>query len=261
MQKIEINTGATLNVVDQGDGHPILLLHGFPLDHTMWQHQIAELSKTHRVIAPDLRGFGESSEITADTFHMRDFAEDAISLLDALGIDVAITLCGLSMGGYISLELMELAAERVKRLILCDTRATADPPEVARGRQLMAANVLADGMAGVSDNMIPKLFAPQAVSENTKAVQSTKAVIDSAQPSAVAAAQRGMAERRDLSDPITKFAVPTLVICGEHDAITTSSEMQQMATRIQSARFVQIANAGHMAPLENPIETNRAIID
>lgn len=264
MPKIEIqprssNASVDLYTVDQGSGPVVLLVHGFPLDHSMWRYQIDSLSKSHRIIAPDLRGFGSSSAIETDVFTMRQFAEDLVALLNALNIPEPITVCGLSMGGYIAMELREIAAERIARWILCDTRASADTPEVARGRQLMANKVLADGMQGVADTMIPRLFAPTTVDADAQAVRNSRAVIDGARPASVAAAQWGMSQRGDFRQRLSGITMPTLVLCGEHDSITTSQEMRELADHIPNSHFEIIGAAGHMAPLENPHETNHQL--
>src|SRR5438094_4929210 len=133
MRKLVAIPGSTLNVEEVGQGTPILFVHGFPLDHTMWRHQIADLSSDFRCIAPDLRGFGQSS-VTAGTVTMEQFADDLAELLEALHVTEPIVFCGLSMGGYIAWQFARRHAPRLKGLILCDTRADPDAPEAAADR-------------------------------------------------------------------------------------------------------------------------------
>lgn len=123
LKQIDI-AGTTLSVADVGHGPPILFVHGFPLDHSMWRHQIAELSRDHRCIAPDLRGFGQS-RVTAGKVSMEQFADDLAELLDALGVTEPVVFCGLSMGGYIAWPFVRRHATRLRALILCDTRDPA----------------------------------------------------------------------------------------------------------------------------------------
>src|SRR5689334_15957289 len=131
-----------LNVLDQGAGPVLLFVHGFPLNHSMWREQVAALGDGHRIIAPDLRGFGQSTG-AGETITMAQLADDLAALLDALNIVEPITLCGLSMGGYVAFEFWRRHTSRLARLILCDTQAGADTPEAARGRLELAAKVLA----------------------------------------------------------------------------------------------------------------------
>src|SRR5687768_11250493 len=121
MQRVNIGEVA-LNVEDRGQGPVLLLIHGYPLDHSMWRHQLDELSHGCRVIAPDLRGFGQST-VTPGVVSMQRHAEDLVGLLDALGIREAVTVCGLSMGGYIAFQFALHHRDRLAKLILCDTRS------------------------------------------------------------------------------------------------------------------------------------------
>ncbi len=246
------------NGMDQGTGPTLLLVHGFPLDHTMWVGQIEELAETHRVIAPDLRGFGAST-VTAGTVTMEQMADDLACLLDALEMRDPVTFCGLSMGGYIAWQFFQRHRAKVARLILCDTRAEADTDQAAAIRRETAERVVAEGPGFVADAMIDKLFAPSTHSEHPERIQATRDTILNTVPDGIAAAARGMAQRSDATKMLPEIDVPTLVVCGRHDAISTVDEMRQIADAIPAARFVEISAAGHMAPLENPDEVNRAI--
>ncbi len=257
MQKISVNN-TTLGLVAQGAGPPLLLVHGFPLDHSMWRGQIDGLSGSRRVIAPDLRGFG-ASQVTPGIVTMEQLADDLAELLSALDIAEPVTLCGLSMGGYVAWQFWQRHRERLDRLILCDTRATADTREVAKGRQLMASEVLRDGARVAADSMIPKLFAESTQRQRPELVQATRDVILATSPEAIAAAQLGMASRPDMTSRLGEIDVPALLVCGEHDGISPPSEMQGLAAAMPHAEFVSIADAGHMAPLEQPQAVNEAI--
>jgi 3-oxoadipate enol-lactonase len=140
MSKISVGDVA-LSYVDRGTGIPLLLVHGFPLDHSMWSHQIEELSSFGRVLAPDLRGFGQSG-VTEGTVTMERFADDLAALLDAVGVGEPVVFCGLSMGGYIGWQFWKRHPSRLRALVLCDSRAAADSAEGARARRQSAEKVL-----------------------------------------------------------------------------------------------------------------------
>ncbi|MBC8870889.1 MAG: alpha/beta fold hydrolase [Planctomycetes bacterium] len=259
MKRISVND-TQLNVLDAGHGPPLLLVHGFPLDHSMWARQIEDLSGDFRVIAPDLRGFG-SSDVTHRTVSMEQFADDLAALLDAVGVTDKATLCGLSMGGYVAWQFWRRHRSRLNGLILCDTRAEADAPEAARARLVSADRAIIEGVGFLADSMIEKLFAPSTLRDRPDIVEGTRSIMLATSPAGAAAAFRGMAARRDSSEILSEIDVPTLVICGEHDVISPVDEMRGIAQRIAGAAFVEIADAGHMSPLEKPREVSAAIGD
>lgn len=252
---------ASLNVVDEGRGPPILFVHGFPLDHSMWRGQLNDLSKDFRILAPDLRGFGTSSPITGDdaVVTMTQFAGDLAALLSALKVTEPVTLCGLSMGGYVAWQFAARHADKLARLILCDTKAAADTKEGAEGRQKLAAKVLAEGSQVAAEAMLSKLFSKRSIESQAACVEETRQVILRTSPQAIAAALRGMAAREDFTSRLTAVSVPTLVLCGAEDVITPASEMRTMAASISDAENVEIPAAGHMAPLEAPAAVNQAV--
>jgi 3-oxoadipate enol-lactonase len=256
MKTFSIN-GTKLSFIDSGKGNPLLLVHGFPLDHSMWSGQIEPLSARHRVIAPDLRGFGQSGVIEG-VVEMAQFADDLAALLDFLEID-KVVLCGLSMGGYIALEFWRWYAQRLQGLILCDTRAKNDTPEAAANRLVVAEKVLCEGSHTVADAMIPKLFSPITMQEQPHLAEKIKQVIDRTDPRGVAAAALGIGQRADFTAELARIRCPTLLIVGESDAISPVAEMQAISKAIPKAEFKIIPQAGHMAPMEKPAEVNAVI--
>jgi len=258
--KRETVRGVELAFVDRGAGSPVVLVHGFPLDHTMWDAQIEVLADQYRVIAPDLRGFGQSG-VTEGTVTMERMADDLAALLDAIGIAGPIALCGLSMGGYVAFAFQRKYASRLRSLILCDTRAANDTPEMAAARLEMADRVLREGPAPLVDGMMPKLFAEATVQDCSAVVESLRSVMMGTAPNGIAAAARGMAERADATAALGEIECPALVIVGEHDAITPSEEMSAICRAIPGGRFVEIAGSGHMSPIEAPAEVNAAILE
>ena len=257
LRAIEVG-GVRVRLTDAGTGPVILFVHGFPLNHTMWTDQIEEFQKTHRVIAPDLRGFG-GTDGALYSVSMEQFADDLAALLDALEIEHPVTFCGLSMGGYVAWQFVQRHPARVSRLIVCDTRAAADSPDAAANRLKMADIVLKDGPEPVAWAMMPKLFAQCTSERCPKAIGSVREMVMTSNPVAIAAAHRGMAVRPDVTSILPTLRIPTLVICGEHDAISPVAEMKAFAELIPAAEFVVIQNAGHMAPMEQPHSVNCAI--
>ncbi len=251
--------GAGLWVGDFGSGPPILLLHGFPLDHTMWSGQIDALCVTHRVIVPDLRGFGQSA-VTRVTMTMERFADDLIYILNALSVNEPVTLCGLSMGGYVAFEFWRNNPGKVRSLVLCDTRAQPDTPEAARGRLELAERVLGEGTCAVAEAVLPRMFAPRTFEREPQVVEAMRNVILKTNPQGIAATLRGLSERRDSRPLLAAINVPVLVLVGSEDVISPPGEMLEMAAAIPGARFVEIPEAGHMAPLESPHTVNHELL-
>ncbi len=252
--------GRSFNIRIEGAGEPILFVHGFPLDQTMWKHQIDHFSKSLQVIAPDLRGFGESSSAEG-TVEMKDFADDLAGILDALEIKKPVHFCGLSMGGYIAWEFVQRHPGKVKSLILCDTKASPDSEEAKANREQTAQRVLAEGPEFLAIAMAEKLFSPHTIAENPDVVKRTQSLIRSTNPNSIAAALRGMAVRADMDVALQSIDVPTLAIVGEDDQLTTPDVMKEMAKGISNAQFVEVQQAGHMSPLEQPKFVNQAIED
>jgi pimeloyl-ACP methyl ester carboxylesterase len=247
-----------LAVEDRGSGPPVLLVHAFPLNHSMWDALAALLEGRCRVIAPDLRGFGRS-DVTDGTVTMGQFADDLAGLLDALEVAEPVVLCGLSMGGYIAFEFWRRHGRRVRALVLCDTRAAPDAPEAAANRLQTAQRVLEEGPGFLAETMIPKLLAPKTLRDRPEIVEGLRQVMLSTDPRGIAAAQRGMAARADATPLLPHLDCPTLLVVGQHDAISPVAEMQSIAGQIPRARLVTISNAGHLAPAENPDEVHAAL--
>lgn len=251
-----------VSYVDEGAGPPVLLVHGFPLDHSMWDAQIAALAASGRVIAPDLRGFGRSAVAPGDAergIMMEDYADDLVELLDQLAVHEPVVFVGLSMGGYIGWQFTRKHGGRVRALVQCDTRAIADNDEARAGRIKSAESVAKTGSGKVADAMEPKLFAAATLEKRPEIVAATRKVMESTSPAGIAAAQRGMAARPDVTSFLPTIKVPTLVIVGEHDVISSAAEMKTIADAIPGAEYVVIPRAGHMTTVEEPVAVNAAL--
>lgn len=260
INKIAIH-GCQYAYLDQGRGIPWLLIHGFPLDHRMWLPVVQRISSQVRVIAPDLRGFGQSKAPVASVVPMAEFADDLAALLDALNIRHPAVICGLSMGGYIAFEFWRRHKERVAGLVLCDTRAASDTPDAARVREATAQRVLKEGPSFLADSMLPRLLAPTTLQQQPGIAEQIRQQIMASNREAVAAAALGMAQREDMQPVLAEITCPTLVLVGAEDVISPPAEMRTIAEAIRNAQFVEIAEAGHLAPLEKPGPVADAFLD
>jgi 3-oxoadipate enol-lactonase len=249
--------GTGLSYTDQGNGLPVLFIHAFPLNRTMWAPQLA-LSSRCRVITVDLRGHGESQPVRRP-FSMDDLASDMKGLLDHLSIGEAV-LVGLSMGGYVSFAFYRHYPDRVKALVLADTRAQADSAEAREGRFSMIRTADSQGAAAIAELMLPKLLSPTTLENHTDLVQRVRAVIEQTPVGTIIADLRAMAERGDSTSLLSTIACPTLVLAGGFDRATPPSEVQQMAGNILGSHWKLIDKAGHLPNLEQPGQFNEAIL-
>jgi 3-oxoadipate enol-lactonase len=244
---------------DRGTGPVVVLLHGFPFDRTMWSAQADALSAHFRVIVPDLRGHGQA-KAPSGVYTMDLMADDVIETLDHLGVR-DVVLGGLSMGGYVALSAILRHPDHFRALMLMDTRAGADSPEAAQGRLSTATKVEAEGnVSAVVEGMIPKLFAPTTFSAKPALVASTRSMMMRTPPETVASALRGMAARPDRTEDLPAITYPSLVLVGEHDAITPPDAAKAMDAALPDSRLEIIAGAGHLAPMERPAEVNQALL-
>lgn len=246
--------GVELAIADHGRGDPMILVHGFPLDRRMWRGQVGSFDG-FRLILPDLRGFG-LSESSPPPYPMELLAEDIRQLIDHLGLE-RVVLGGLSMGGYVALAFAARYPERLHALLLFDTQAAADSPEVRERRADQAARVRRDGASAIAPELVERLVGGRDVA--TDVVELTRQMIASASIEGMVGALTGMMSRPDMTALLPDIACPTLVLVGSDDAITPPSVARAMAAAIPGAELVEIPDAGHLAPLEQPAAANRAI--
>jgi pimeloyl-ACP methyl ester carboxylesterase len=247
--------GTELHWQDVGRGNrAVLLLHAFPLHSGMWSRQVEALGATHRVIAPDYRGLGGTGG-SPEPSTMALLASDVRALLAHVRVE-RVAVVGLSMGGYLALELWRQAPGLFTGLALCDTKAGADTAEGAAGRETFAKNALAQGLHWVAEQMAPKLLRP---SPDPAALAEVRTLIGGGTPVGVAAAQRGMAVRPDSGPTLATITCPTLVVVGAEDGLIPPPEAEKLVAGIRGATLARIAGAGHLPNIEQPGAFNAAL--
>jgi YbgC/YbaW family acyl-CoA thioester hydrolase len=248
----------TLAVESRGDGPALLLIHGFPLDRSMWAHQVATLARWRR-IAPDLRGCGYS-EAPEHGYAMAAYADDLVRLLDRLRVERAV-VAGHSMGGYVTFELLRRHRERVMGLILVDTRADPDTPDGRKGRDALIEVARTQGPAAVAEHLLPRLLGRSTQRTQPQVVERVREMARRAPVPGIIGALTAMRDRADSTPHLGAIDVPTLVVVGEEDELTPPAMARQMTSAIPSAAMTTIPGAGHLAPLEAPTAVSRVIAE
>ena len=246
-----------LACTDEGARTPLVFIHGFPLARGAWAAQVAAFRGTHRVIAPDLRGFGESAPPTGPVT-MDSCADDILALLESRTTG-PVVLAGHSMGGYIALAFARRYPAMLRGLVLAGTRSGPDTPEGAAGRRATAETVRAQGIGVVVDAMAPKMLA--ADNNDADLTARVRGLMMSASPAGVVAALLGMAERPDATPGLAAVAVPTLVITSAEDLLIPAPESEKMAAAIPGATLKILPRGGHLFALERAEDFNRALRD
>ena len=273
-------SGDQLAHLEAGSGPAVVLLHGYPFDRSMWREQIDFLSAHgYRAIAHDLPGFGETvaqtsvsepsgpshklksvplKEADRKIITMADMAHDVAALMDKLEI-VDAAICGLSMGGYVAFEFVHLFPTRARALVLAGTRAPADNEQEKQARAQQAQQMLAKGMGDIADASLPKLLAARTLAEKPGVAGRVREMILRVDPRGAAAAQRGMAARRDYSGDLPGIRVPVLVIVGRQDPIRPVTDAEFIHRGLSDSRLEIIEDAAHMTNMEQPEIFNRAL--
>ena len=236
---------------------PLVLLHGFPLDGRMWREQIDALRSTTRVIVPDFRGFGQSSAGT-DPLTVASMAADVHDLLEAAGA-LPCVIAGLSMGGYVAMHFAARYSEALRGIALVDTRDSADNPEQKANRDRMIAIAHSKGSRAIAELMMGKLLSPDTPEHRPQVVAALREQMEACPPQTIALALAAMRDRPDMTEVVSQIAVPALVLVGDADAITPVSVAEQIQSRIKGAELTIIRGAGHMTPMEQPLQVNRAL--
>ena len=246
-----IVSGYRMHYRESGHGQPVLLIHGYPLNSRLWQSQLDGLADVARLVAPDLRGHGDS-EAVPGPYSMDLLADDCAALLDGLEIDEPVVVNGLSMGGYIAMAFARRYPERLAGLVLTATRAAADLEAGKTGREQAAAQAREQGIGSIVENMLPKLLAPGNYQNRPELVAEARAIMNNTSLEGVLGDLEGMKNRPDSTASLANVRVPARIIFGADDQIIPQSEAQEMLSALPDAGLDVIPEAGHLVNLEQP---------
>jgi pimeloyl-ACP methyl ester carboxylesterase len=249
-----------LAYAEWGEGTPLVLLHAFPLSRKMWQYQYDGLTTQLRLVTPDLPGFGESAR-SSEQPDLGVMAEGVLGVLDRLELD-RVLLGGVSMGGYVAMEVLRRRPQVVGALILADTKATADPETGAANRRRMA-DVLEEGRNTrvLVHDVLPTVVGDTTRADRPETVALLREIVEDTDPLGAAWAQRAMAARPDSFETLRAVRVPTLVVVGEEDELSPPSDAEAMAASIPGARLCVLEGAGHLSPVEAPDAFNDVVCE
>jgi pimeloyl-ACP methyl ester carboxylesterase len=253
---IALSAGMEIGYDDIGTGLPVVFLHGFPHNRSLWTPQVHGLVDRARCVAPDLRGFGETT--VAGPYSMDQYADDVASLLDALRIERAV-VAGLSMGGYVAFSLWRRHRSRVRALVLADTRAGADS-DVARGkRDEMIAMALGRGSGAVAEAMITGMVGKGTRARSPEVVDEVQRMLACAPVDGIIGALEALKSRVDSTPTLATIDVPTLIVVGEEDVLTPVAESRTMHEGIRGSVLEIIGGAGHVSNVERPAAFNHVL--
>jgi len=248
--------GLELAYVESGRGIPVLMVHGFPHNRTVWEGQINGLSNHAHFVAPDLRGCGGS---TVDgPFSMDQYADDLATFLDSLELD-RVVLCGLSMGGYIAFAMLRRHRARVRALVLADTRATPDTVEARANRMRLIALIEEQGVDALAERQLQPSLGRSTFEQRPQLTERVRRMLASAPAAGAVGALRAMAERPDSSPLLPTIDVPTMVVGGLEDELTPPAELRALAEAIPRSRLELLERCGHLSPMERPAAFNHVL--
>ncbi len=258
--KVYLHSGVTINYVERGTpaGLPVMFIHGFPFSHRMWEPQMRALPHGIRAISYDLRGHGES-QVADGQYTIEFLIDDLMALLDHLVVDKAV-LCGLSLGGYVALRAVERYPDRVRALVLADTKSEPDSNEAKVKRSSTMLAVKRDGVPAFAENFVKAVFAPQNLTGQPQVVEFIKTLIRTNTQLGIAGTLLALAARTDTTPALAGIKVPTLILVGEHDALTPPAASEAMHRLIPASQYIVIPGAGHLANLENETAFNQALV-
>lgn len=252
--------GNSISVTAAGTGPALILLHGFPLDHRMWNQQLKAFAGTHQVIAMDFRGFGHSEQ-GADQYRLAELAADVECIRNRLANGRRVTLCGLSWGGYVAFEYWNLYAEHLDALVFAHTKPNADSEVQRRARTEMADRSLNEGAWEATRGMLPKLLAQATIQGSPGTVDQISAILRETSSKAVAAAQAAMKNRASFEQRLSEIKIPTLTISGKQDTLAPPAESRDWSSKIRDNRMEVIEQTAHISPIEQPEAFNRVLAD
>jgi 3-oxoadipate enol-lactonase len=247
---------ARIGYDDLGQGTPVVFLHAFPLDRTMWAPQTSALADQWRCLAIDVRGFGEST--AEGPFTVDRYADDVAAVLEAAGVGRAV-IVGLSMGGYVAFAFWRSHPQRVRAFVLADTRAGADAPDTRERRRELMALARTSGAAAVADRQIVGLLGKTTRERRPDLAAGVRAIAANASVEGIVGALEALVARPDSTPTLSTVSVPTLVIVGEEDVITPMKEARVMQAAIPGSRLEVLAHAGHLSSVERPAAFNAVL--
>ena len=255
----ELN-GLQLAYDEAGEGPAVLLIHGFPLCRKMWRPQTRALADAgFRAVVPDLRGFGESESGT-EVGSTDLLADDLIALLDFLGIEKAV-VCGMSMGGYVLLNLLARYPKRFSAACFIVTRADADDETVRGKRNHLIAEVEAGRPDAVPTAFTPLLFADETVADRSELVDEVRGWMADASPAGLVLGLEAIRDRGDSSALLPQLSIPVLIMGAREDKAIPPEKSTDLAERIPGAQLCMLPAAGHMGNIEQPEAFNSALLD
>jgi 3-oxoadipate enol-lactonase len=246
-----------LNYEETGAGLPVVLIHGFPFDHTIWQAQLEGLGEVARMIGVDVPGFGGSKPLEGKAT-INGYADAIADWAEKLELG-RFVLAGHSMGGYIALAFVRRHSEMLAGLVLVCTKSGADTEEARQNRYKQAEEVKERGPQVVVEAMLPKLLAPNTYESKPEIERRLRTIMLRQKPEGIVAALHAMAARDDSTDFLDSIRVPTLVLAGAEDKIIPPTEGEKLAERIKNARYEAIEGTAHMPMMEDPTALNRAL--
>jgi 3-oxoadipate enol-lactonase len=253
---IALCDGVEIAYDDIGSGIPVAFIHGFPHNRTLWSPQMSGLLDRARCIAPDLRGFGESSR--HGPFSIDQFADDVAMLLHTLGVTRTV-IVGLSMGGYVAFSLWRRHRSLVRGLVLADTKAGADSDEARSKRQALIEVARTRGSSAVADGQITGMIGKTTRAKRPAMIDEVHRMLESASVEGIVGALEAMMARVDSTATLATIDVPTLVVVGGEDVLTPPSEAEILRDAIRNSRFEVIEHAGHVSNLERPAAFNHVL--
>ncbi len=246
----------------EGDpqGIPIIFIHAFPMTHAMWEPQLKALPSKYFGLAYDIRGIGKSP-VGDGQYTMEMFVDDLLALMDHLKISSAV-LCGLSLGGYIALRFAEKFPDRLKGLVLCNTRSEADTNEGKLNRAESIKTIKSEGgLSAYAKKFIPNTLSSETKRDHPEVLDLLNKLMVSQSPLGVCGAQLAMISRTDTTEFVSHISCPSLVIHGEEDALIPINQAEKMSQRIPNCRLVALSKTGHISNLENPKLFNQALFE
>jgi len=237
---------------------PIIFIHGFPFDKSMWNSQREYFESNYRVITYDIRGYGKSSN--AGSASMEIYADDLIGIIEKLGLNRAI-VCGLSMGGYILLNAVNRYPEKFEALILADTQCIADTPEGVEKRKKLIRQIEKDGLEDFAKSFVGNVFTKESIINKIESVGKIQSIILSAKSTTVTGTLNALAARAETCSILEKIKLPVLILCGKEDVVTPPVQSEFLHSKILDSELFILESAGHLSNLEQPDKFNEFIFD